>query len=219
MPTCIKCKLDKAQPEFVFHATKKKYENRCKSCKSEYTLDQNRKIRERNRAYVTAFKSGKPCSICHGIFHFCQLDFDHLDSSLKKFELWNISTQSLKTIQAEIAKCRLICANCHRGETQAIFGRIKTDALPHNAKYSQFINGLKDGKTCPDCGKTYPYYIMDFDHLGSKEFELNRAKQLRTDKNKVIAEVAKCDLICVNCHRLRTFRRSKQTSISEASEP
>jgi hypothetical protein len=49
---------------------------------------------------------------------------------------------------------------------------------------------------------------MDFDHLGEapKCFEVS-AGNSKFSWEKVLAEIAKCDLVCANCHRVRTARR------------
>jgi hypothetical protein len=58
---------------------------------------------------------------------------------------------------------------------------------------------------CVDCGEGDPL-VLEFDHLGDKEFGI--AKGLR-DRNwqSVLDEMAKCDVVCANCHRRRTARR------------
>jgi hypothetical protein len=58
---------------------------------------------------------------------------------------------------------------------------------------------------CADCGETDPL-VLEFDHLGDKQF--NVAKGIR-DRNweSVLAEIAKCEVVCANCHRRRTARR------------
>jgi hypothetical protein len=58
---------------------------------------------------------------------------------------------------------------------------------------------------CTDCGETDPL-VLEFDHLADKRF--NVAKGLR-DRNwqSVLDEIAKCEVVCANCHRRRTARR------------
>lgn len=59
---------------------------------------------------------------------------------------------------------------------------------------------------CADCGQTYPPYVMDFDHLGDKLGDIaNNLK--RWSNKKLLAEVAKCEVVCSNCHRARTHAR------------
>ena len=58
---------------------------------------------------------------------------------------------------------------------------------------------------CVDCGEIDPL-VLEFDHLSDKDF--NIAKGIR-DRNwqSVLDEIAKCDVVCANCHRRRTARR------------
>ena len=60
---------------------------------------------------------------------------------------------------------------------------------------------------CADCGIQYPYYVMDFDHRDGalKVFPLNSVH--RISMKAVLCEIAKCDVVCANCHRERTHRR------------
>lgn len=59
---------------------------------------------------------------------------------------------------------------------------------------------------CSDCGVKYPPYVMDFDHArGEKVFELCTA--VHRSVAEIIAEIAKCDVVCANCHRERTHQR------------
>lgn len=64
---------------------------------------------------------------------------------------------------------------------------------------------------CADCGQSYPYYVMDFDHRPdeNKKFELGRIVHRSSTRKQVAEEIAKCDVVCSNCHRERTFKRSQ----------
>jgi hypothetical protein len=65
---------------------------------------------------------------------------------------------------------------------------------------------------CADCGQCFPFYIMDFDHRPGevKAFAVaNVAGQTRISAARIQAEIAKCDVVCANCHRIRTWRRRK----------
>jgi hypothetical protein len=61
-------------------------------------------------------------------------------------------------------------------------------------------------RPCLDCGEIDPL-VLEFDHLGNKSF--NIAHGLR-DRNwqVVLDEIAKCDVVCANCHRRRTALRA-----------
>lgn len=72
-----------------------------------------------------------------------------------------------------------------------------------------FINGLKSFP-CDDCKQTFIPEAMDFDHVrGEKKFNISSAMKRRSLK-EVLEEVAKCDLVCATCHRIRTFNRRQK---------
>lgn len=74
-------------------------------------------------------------------------------------------------------------------------------------KLLEFIKEAKN-LPCMDCGIKYPYYVMDFDHRDSKskKFSISQYNQIGSIE-KIKNEIAKCDVICANCHRERTFGR------------
>jgi hypothetical protein len=63
---------------------------------------------------------------------------------------------------------------------------------------------------CADCGMSYPYYVMDFDHRPG-EVKTGHISDLMRSKGRkaVMAEIAKCDVVCANCHRIRTHGGSR----------
>lgn len=67
----------------------------------------------------------------------------------------------------------------------------------------------KKSKPCADCGGSFPPYVMDYDHRdGSQKISaVSNLLSLRKPIEEIEAEIAKCDLVCANCHRLRTHKR------------
>jgi hypothetical protein len=64
---------------------------------------------------------------------------------------------------------------------------------------------------CADCGVRYPYYVMQFDHVperGPKLFNVGHIGPT-CSREKLLAEIAKCDVVCSNCHAERTFQRGQ----------
>jgi len=81
-------------------------------------------------------------------------------------------------------------------------------------KYSivAYLSEVKADTPCSDCKKHYHYAVMDFDHVrGVKKTDLARAKTWR----QVFEEIPKCEIVCSNCHRLRTFTRRIWKQIKE----
>lgn len=69
------------------------------------------------------------------------------------------------------------------------------------------LASLKSGP-CLDCGNSYPPYVMQFDHRDpdQKLFHIDSVSMSR-QADKLAAEIAKCDLICANCHAERTHQQ------------
>ena len=68
------------------------------------------------------------------------------------------------------------------------------------------IKKVKESRPCADCKKKYPYYVMDFDHREDKLFNIGGC-YTNTGMAKLKEEINKCDLVCSNCHRIRTHGR------------
>lgn len=60
---------------------------------------------------------------------------------------------------------------------------------------------------CVDCGYKANAVALDFDHLPGcvKKFDLAQAQS--RSLNLVMAEAKKCEVVCANCHRVRTAAR------------
>jgi hypothetical protein len=71
----------------------------------------------------------------------------------------------------------------------------------------EFLLKAKD-KPCMDCHKSYPYYVMDFDHRepSKKLRAIAQMVGLTYSFETFKKEIAKCDLVCSNCHRIRTHK-------------
>ena len=65
---------------------------------------------------------------------------------------------------------------------------------------------------CQDCKVKYPYWVMQYDHLGAKIHMLSRSGKF--GRNTMLAEMAKCEIVCANCHADRTNSR-----LSDGSSP
>ncbi len=156
-----------------------------------------------------------------------QMDFDHREPHLKSFQLTDgrAMLKSRADLLDEIAKCDVVCANCHRIRTQAQHAnRPESDA--GKSRYlarkralwrsqAALLDQLRD-VACADCQQRFPPCAMDFDHRdpGSKRYTVTRMIG-RAGSARILAEVAKCDIVCANCHRRRTFERRPMNAVRE----
>ncbi len=73
------------------------------------------------------------------------------------------------------------------------------------------IAAVKETRGRMDCKQPYPYFVLDFDHREGVE-KLNKVQALIRSARReiVLAEIEKCDVVCANCHRIRTHERQQQ---------
>lgn len=84
-------------------------------------------------------------------------------------------------------------------------GRTADERRLDNARKRAFVREWK-AQPCCDCNGSFHYAAMQFDHVrGEKLFELSSLNG-RTWR-QIDVELGKCDVVCANCHAVRTFER------------
>jgi hypothetical protein len=173
---------------------------------------------------VQVLKEGHPCVDCGDLFPPYVMDFDHRDPSTKEFQISNAvkSHVAWSRVLSEIAKCDLRCACCHRLRTQ-------TDPKTYQHRKKRvsnldYVMAIKSSTPCADCKRGFAPCQMDFDHVrGQKTAGISRL--MDADRLTLDLEIAKCELVCANCHRIRTwsvrsvFRSGVETITQRADQP
>lgn len=122
METKICKECGKELPLSMFHTSTKGKNGsilhpQCKDCTAKYSRD----YRQSRRDYVAKIKLGRGCEICGFKAEFsCQLDLHHVNPEDKTYKGSSKSYDagwSTERIDAEIAKCIVVCKNCHALET------------------------------------------------------------------------------------------------------
>jgi hypothetical protein len=67
---------------------------------------------------------------------------------------------------------------------------------------------------CTDCEISYPPHMLDFDHLSDKKFQISGNGVKDNGLEAIIEEISKCEIVCANCHRHRTYMRSADKKIN-----
>lgn len=97
---------------------------------------------------------GDECQICN--YSKCPeaLEFHHIDPSEKDFSFGKVyaSPKSWKKICAELKKCVLLCANCHR-EVHAGYATLPENFKSFDTKYENYKEKKEDLSPCTVCGK------------------------------------------------------------------
>lgn len=76
----------------------------------------------------------------------------------------------------------------------------------------EWLDSLKSGIPCKDCGDVFPEFVMHWDHLPGQHKVAPVSRLAREQPRElVLAEIAKCELVCANCHAIRTSERRRNT--------
>lgn len=116
------------------------------------------------------------------------------------------------------------CVECMRGNTEASRSKQRKQRPGYYREYTRknaerlaaYNRDRRDRRQdvldelksvpCADCGGTFPPVCMDFDHVrGVKLFSVSRASTRSIET--VLKEIEKCEVVCANCHRIRTASR------------
>jgi hypothetical protein len=94
---------------------------------------------------------------------------------------------------------------------QHVIDKAKEHSKAARERIRTHINTHLKANPCVDCGETDPI-ILEFDHItNDKHFNISDAVRHGYSMKKLIAEIAKCEVRCANCHRKKTYERSGWT--------
>ncbi|HYK97286.1 MAG TPA: hypothetical protein VEU77_02725 [Candidatus Acidoferrales bacterium] len=182
-----------------------------------------------------------PCMDCGGRFAPWVMDFDHRDPTDKLFDLGagksSVMLKNRAVLEAEVAKCDIVCANCHRMRTHRAFmrGELRSPSFRRRRPSSNPLTQRDREKVfrrrrehaallrafkrsaCMDCGLSFPWFVMEFDHRdGSAKRGLVSQMPGRVGLMTLLLEIEKCDIVCANCHRIRTYERRTKVARTRA---
>lgn len=92
----------------------------------------------------------------------------------------------------------------------------KVASFKHRLPKLMFLRWLRS-QPCWDCGCEYHFSAVDFDHRGNKVFTLSRC--ISYSWARLVEEVLKCDVVCANCHRKRTWMKNANKIIFDGNTP
>lgn len=78
-------------------------------------------------------------------------------------------------------------------------------------KILEELHLYKEKHGCADCRNHYPHYVLEFDHR-PEETKIDVVYRVLRSYGPQAAwdEVAKCDVVCANCHKIRTYEREQE---------
>lgn len=85
---------------------------------------------------------------------------------------------------------------------------------PGAQKKTQAVHDYKMSHGCADCGYAEHPAALEFDHRPGEEKLFNVMEKVGCYSMETIwAEIAKCDVVCANCHAIRTATRREAVAV------
>ena len=124
---CCTCKRVKSLSDFNRNRkTRDGRQDSCRECNKAYHYAhwdrhmaqiraRTKRVRQEARAFIVDYLRAHPCVDC-GETDIVVLEFDHLRDKKANVSYF-IRTGEIARMKAEIDKCEVVCANCHRRRT------------------------------------------------------------------------------------------------------
>lgn len=218
---CSRC--SRHLPENSFNRFGSRRQWWCRDCFKAYYAERRAHHRRRNNAlkaqrvreaqnFVLAFLRAHPCVDC-GETDPVVLEFDHVGP--KRAEISTLVRRGVleAVLVEEMARCEIVCANCHRRRTATRHGWRRIDRRwkggwrsKHQERNVLFAIDVLTASGCVDCGEL-DVCVLEFDHVGAKTASVMRLARQEVGLDRLSAEIQRCEVRCVNCHRRRTARQ------------
>lgn len=113
------------------------------------------------------------------------------------------------------------CKACHRSYDAAYHARTRPIRLrqkrEHKRRLVAWMRDIKTSQPCVDCGGWFHPAAMTFDHLPGHEKLDDIADLVRFGCTRLAREeVLKCEVVCANCHAVRTYMRREAKARASA---
>jgi hypothetical protein len=165
--------------------------------------------RERAHEYILGHLLRGACADC-GERDPRVLEFDHLADKLTEVSALVGRSSRIALIEAEIAKCDVVCCNCHRRRTYVRRGTTRTPESAERIKdwrvrrNLEWLYNVLARSRCVDCSVQDPL-VLEFDHIAMKRKAVMTMAWEGYGQDTIQIEMNKCDIRCANCHRCKTL--------------
>jgi hypothetical protein len=208
--TCSRCR--RSLPVEAFNRMGEGRQFYCRDCFRSYFRARGEIHRQQVRArrperqrrvheFMAALLGAASCADC-GTSDILVLEFDHVGEKRMAVASLIRSGASRRQLLDEIARCEVVCANCHRRRTADRAGWFRatgrtpaTWSARHMRNQSYVLEVLHEA-ACVDCDERDPV-VLEFDHPDGKRANVSTM----TDWASLATlehEIAKCDVRCVN---------------------
>jgi hypothetical protein len=175
--------------------------------------------------YIQNIRGKGKCIDCKCTHKDWFLEFDHIDrdkktESICRYTYWGVgSEKEIKNrLDKELENTVLRCTICHRKKTKITVRTKKQQMMYDRTKERDkfLIKEKLKRSNCNHCERdcTFENHLgFDWDHV-NKEEKYKKISELRRASYKtIIKELEKCQLLCVNCHKIKTNTESRELKV------
>jgi hypothetical protein len=172
--------------------------------------------RKRLKQFLYDFKAARPCSDCNKFYDPLYMSFDHVGPKSRALAHMAHNTASIETMLEEIKNTEVVCVLCHRTRLRNRRGG-ETRYYKYGRRNQELVESLKN-VPCAICGEMYKHWQMDFDHIerSSKVKPVSVMAMAGYAMKTLLAEIAKCQVICVLCHRKKSVAEMREDTLDVA---
>jgi hypothetical protein len=122
--------------------------------------------------------------------------------------------------QAHPERRKRIAAAYRQRNAEKVRAYDRESQVRSRAKRRAWLDEYKLKAGCADCGYRAHPRALDFDHIGTdKVGDVGRMMHSRMAWSIILAEIAKCEVVCANCHRIRTYEREQRAKAMCVPKP
>ena len=208
---CLSCKQEKNVEEFPWWVkAKNRRKPRCNPCQKEYL----RRYRKENKTNIRARQEKAIASrrkkVREGLITESDTKICNDCGVFKKVSEFRWQDKSSLRRHSRCTECDALHRSGYYKENKQLFIEGKKRQF---AKLRKLLNEYKD-VPCTDCGVRYPPYVMDFDHLDPTSKIMKVSALIFVGSEPILLdEIAKCEVVCSNCHRIRTHNRKEEARV------
>jgi len=108
-----------------------------------------------------------------------------------------------------LGKKQVACKSCINKKQKIQYANNTKYYLDRNREQRtnnrEWYQEIKNNTPCAKCNVAYPYYMMDYDHIDPSTKIRCIATMMGFSKKAILEEIVKCELLCANCHRKKTY--------------
>ena len=109
------------------------------------------------------------------------------------------------------------CKDCRRSYDALYHQRTRpTRLMQKRRRHEELVawyTAMKSSTPCADCGGVFHPAAMTWDHLpGEPKVDDVSSMLQRHNRSLILAEIEKCELVCANCHAVRSFMRRRDVA-------